>query len=223
MATEGLPRSRVRHRRGTLHGWLVLAFVLATAAIAVPAFLQAIGEVPKYGGSVNSDVTVLTEVLPGGPAWRMGARVGDAIVSIDPGTGEETWVMETQRGTLAKSGMIAILRETVPLTVAAVLLAAAALLVLPWRPHVGAALAALAVVLTERTFMANGDVAWSTAGAGVALLLPGLWFVVFGPRNSPLRLLIGVMTAVVLGLWLLARFWDADLFETATCCSSRSS
>lgn len=212
---QGFHLSNGSLRRRTIQGWLALGFVLVAAAWTLSAATQAIGADPSPGISTDTYGTVLTEVLPGGPAWHRNAQVGDRVLSLEPGEIPEDWVMETDGGTLRKSGMIAVLRGTIPLALVGLALAGLAVLLLPGDTRAAAAVAAVAVALTERTLMATGDVAWSTAGAVAAMVLPGLWFVGFGPGPPWVRLLVGTVTAAVTGFWLWARYWQASLFEVA--------
>ncbi len=215
MATKGFPLSPGGHRWVTLQGWLALAFVVCAVAVTLPAVVQAIRDVPAPGISTDLDGAILTEVLPEGPAWRMGARVGDRILGIDPGEAEEAWVMETERGTIAASRSALMMRETLPLALVAVGLAALSLLLLARDPRAAAAAAAVGVALTERSLMATGDVAWSTAGAVAALLVAAMFLAIFGPGPRRARLLLVTTVAVVTGFWLWARYWDVALFETS--------
>jgi signal transduction histidine kinase len=168
--------------------------------------------VPSTGAFGRPGGTI-EELLPGSPAWRAGTRLGDRVLSIEPGPTAETWVMITERGILKVSGMIADLRKTLPMALVAVILALAALLALPLQPRVAAATAAVAVVLTERSMMATGDMAWSTTAAAAALVIPGSWFVLFGWRRASVGVLVAGVAVVATGLWLSARFMDPALFE----------
>lgn len=212
-APQGFPLSRRGAASGTVGRWLALGFALVALALSIPAAMSALGSVPVAGASPGADGFV-AEVVPGSPAWRSGARVGDRVVSIEPGSSAESWTMVTEHATVRTAGMIAALRETVPLAIAAAAFAALAVLAVPAGPRFAAAAAAIAVALAARPLLLTGDVAWSTTAAVAALVIPGLWFAAYGPRRRRWGRLIAAAAVLVAGAWTWARFIDSSSFET---------
>ena len=213
-APQGFPLSRRGASSGTLGRWLALVFALIALALSMSAGMSALGSVPVAGATPGADGLV-AEVVPGSPAWRSGVRVGDRVVSIEPGPSAESWTMVTEHATVRTASMVAALRETIPLAIAVAALAALAVLAIPVGPRFAAGAAAIAVALSARPLLATGDVAWSTTAGVAALVIPGLWFAAYGPRRRSWGQLIAGAAILVAGAWSWARFVDSSSFETA--------
>ncbi len=209
-------RLRLEDRAGLSRLWAAVITAVGLTA-AVWGLVVGAVDVPPAGVISESPGGVVLEVVPGGVVWRNGVRIGDQVVSLEPGDTAEDWRITTLRGgveyTSGVAGRVHILRELIPLAVVFVVVAGASLVVWRRNPTASSGLAVVGGSLGTYPAVESGDPIPVIAGAIASLALPGSWLVTVLPPR-PKRILLA--TAAVAGLgWLLARLALPEYFDVA--------
>ena len=162
-----------------------LVFAATVLVLALFGLFSSLVATPEPGLGLSSNGAVVSDVVPGSPAWRDGIRAGDRIVSLRDASEPEGWAVQvtdgvSQRETSAASEL-ARLRASVPTGFAAVLVGAVGVLLLLQGTVAGIALfpiaVGLAIVPLRQTgsmfdLLLAGPAAVVLAGASVALIKP---------------------------------------------------
>ncbi len=209
-------RLRVEDRAGL--GRLGAAVITAVGlATAVWGLVVAAVDVPPAGVIPEPPGGVVLEVAPGGVVWRNGVRVGDEVVSIDPGDTAEDWRITTRRDgveyTSGVAGRLHILRDLVPLAALFVVLAGASLVAWTRDPNAASGLAIVGGSLGTYPAVESGDPIAVMAGAIASLALPASWLVMVLP--PPLKRILLAIAVLAGSGWLLARLALPEYFDVA--------
>lgn len=205
-------------RRTPLERVLAPTLVVAALAASAAALHVAVGGQAIAGVGSDTAATVITRVLPGGGVWRSGIRVGYEIATLEPGEQEEDWLLIARHGERVihapKQAMTSELRDTAPSATLALVAAAVAVLLFPLSRRGAAALAVLALVLSQHPFLMAGDELPSALAAVWALAAPTAWLTVWPPtdrRPFPGAALAAVCLIIL--LWVLARVAATDIYD----------
>lgn len=201
-----------------LRAWMPAALVLTSLLVAGLAAWSAATLVPEADAvDVGQDQRV-GHVLPGGQAWQAGVRPGQPALSLTFGPAPGAWRLEVAdaQGTvraLTSEGELALLRQTLPLALVALLLAVLGLPLLPARRELAAAVA------LGGTALASVPVGATNSPFGSTLVLAGLplataaWLGV--ARVEPRVRVLAMGLVVVAAAWLVARLALPALFDLA--------
>lgn len=197
---------------------------IAAAALAVGsaplAWLVSIGHQPDPGVAVASDPARVAWVLPGGPAWNDGVRVGQVVRSVEHGDGDSEWrlVVTASDGVDYASSAAsheAALRATAPFAAGAGLLAMIAVIAARrrlWLQCGSVAVVGVAAASWPALMSAQPVVSEAAALAGVAV--PMAWLVTPSHR-ARLRTMAAMGLIALTVAWLLGRLWLPPLFDPA--------
>lgn len=198
-------------RRGLTTSAAVLALV---AAIMATAASVAASADPGIEGVV--DGSYLSYVDPGGFAWRQGVRAGQRVLRVTTGDTAAEWqlVAEADGRTLVASaaGPERGLRETLPISLGAVLFAVVAAVSLRGRRGWVAPASAFALLLAIPAVALHGK-SDAAAVMGAALVVPVGWL--SWRRRVPLiaRGTVLVLACLLLGGWLAARYLALEAYD----------
>ena len=150
--------------------WGAVALVTGLAALAV-----ALTGSPDPGVTAGEVGGVVVDVTPGGLAWEDGIRPGQQVVEMRRAEDPGGWALETIDATGNRFGISAQsiempLRATIPLAVAAVLVAIGAITTVRRSARRAELLAAFSILLAGPPF----GIAPASVGGSVALLLAAL-------------------------------------------------
>ncbi len=180
---------------------------VGVTAIADPVFSVG-AELP--GGVVLS-------VLPGGPSWRAGIRVGQQVLVLgrDPELG---WNLATWDGThgydVAEARQQSSLADARLLAGVAAVLALAGLAIRRIRPRPAYALLALGAVIGAEVSLLSGSPAISTLAAVLGSAAVAGLVALSGPQRWRLVSLLPAAAIVLVGVgWVVARFATPQVFD----------
>lgn len=184
-----------------------IEYLVAIAALALAVFglLTSLAATPDGGVGFNDMGTIVTEVLPGSPAWRDGIRPGDAILELHDSTAPGGWELLVRDAgvTLGSSAadQEARLRETLPWALAGLAIVVTALLLLLRTGVTGLALVPIGVTLAATPLLRTGNPRdLLVGGAGTFLLAGAAVALVAGRRRSrPLAVGLGLSLGA---LWI---------------------
>lgn len=163
-----------------------IAVLLTTAGLAVATWglATAATEVPDTVVHFEPPPGRVLRVLPGGPAWESGVRVGQTVTAIVTGATALDWALVTSDGLteyrVTQAGATATLRGWVPLGAIALL---ASLLAVPASirmPLLGSAVGVLAGAAGSIPLTFVGNPVVSTIGGLMALAFPLGWLAIRG-------------------------------------------
>lgn len=196
---------------------VAVAAVALAAAASVAAVLVSATQHPDP--AIRIENSTVSEVLPGGPAWNNGIRVGHRVIELDPGATAADWQLWTTDGQFeyASTGgnHVWTLREAIPTAGFAVLAAFVAAMALRSAPALGTGFAALAVILASVPFGLTGDPVLSTSAMVLAPVVGAVWAVSWRVGPVPVRLALVLAVSAAVAAWLLARLVEPRLFGTA--------
>lgn len=215
-----MPRCQGRFRGLTINRRLAsgLLLAVATATALVGTVLSLAGD-PQVGLVLNEQDSVVAAAEPGGPAWQHGIRPGQRVLQFDPGESPLEWSIQIngEEGPIVVRQRVVVesLRRTTPLSVTALALAGAAVLLFRTRLAGAGALCVASMLASMPSFM--------EAGIG-ALAIPSLVLTpvaAFGWVSLwlPVRLVVrtSLLAAVVIGSvgWVAARLGAFGAYELA--------
>lgn len=179
-------------------------------AVATWAVMTAAMEVPEAGVDFEAPSGQVLSVLPGGPGWHSGIREGHSVVEINAGETQLDWVLHA-RGSgvdyyLTIRGATAELRGTLPLALAALLLALIGAAAVSRRPRAAAAAASLAGAAGSIPLMLGGNPVISSIGGLLMFGLPLACLVALRLRAGRQRVSVVIVGLLVALAWLTARF-----------------
>jgi signal transduction histidine kinase len=187
---------------------LAVASVVALAA-ALSATSAALNGVADAGVQADLSRGAIADVSPTGFAWRDGIRAGQVVVEINRADSPDGWQLTTTAADGLHSSRSApideALRESLPLGIAGVALAALALVFL--RTHRGWALpaASVALQLASVPLWIQGDPDLSTWSMATAALVPGAWIASRLPIPTVGRIVFGLAALGALAYWVAGR------------------
>lgn len=186
-------------------GALIAALAATSAAMSGVADSGVISEGP--GG-------VVTGVSPAGYAWRSGIRPGQHVVVLRASDEPGGWLLETtdRERPFSAIGPVGdeMLRQTLPLGLAALALGYLAVLFLRTRRRWVLPSAAAALVLSTVPLVAQGVPDVSTAVLGAAALLPTGALAAKLPGGWFVRVVAWTALIAFVGAWAAARLTGAD-------------
>ena len=193
---------------------VVLALAAGVASIAVALVHQ-----PDPAVTLQPSGDVVIDVMPGGPSWNDGIRVGHRVIEVDPGQAPDDWALVTTDGDFhyasPTTSHVLALRASFPSAALATLAALIASLTVRRATAFATAFAVLSLVLASHPLSLTGDPLLSTGAMVTAPLVGVAWLGAWrlGPRT--LRIGLAVAAAVVVGFWLYSRVADASFFPEA--------
>ena len=207
-----------RHREFPLGRVAVVAQLVLAGAIAALSLWAAAAATPQAHLLMDRTDTRVVWVLPDGPLWKAEIRPGQLVLRLVTGEEERDWRLETATPVGITSthfdGMLAFLRETQPLALAASALALAGVLAFA-RPRIATALAAASVFVAAGPLEHLGDPTLSPMVSLLALLAPAGWIATWLATARAVRAAVIAATAVVAGAWLLAFLEAGPAFDLA--------
>ena len=205
VTAEGIPYWPPATDGGMVHKPIEYLVAIAALALAVFGLLTSLAATPDGGVGFNDMGTIVTEVLPGSPAWRDGIRPGDAILELHDSTAPGGWELLVRDAgvTLGSSAadQEARLRETLPWALAGLAIVVTALLLLLRTGVTGLALVPIGVTLAATPLLRTGNPRdLLVGGAGTFLLAGAAVALVAGRRRSwPLAVGLGLSLGA---LWI---------------------
>jgi len=190
---------------------------LATGALlaGLSASSVAVGGFADPGVDYDGTVNTIVGVNHVGFAWRYGVAVGDTVVSITDSGDPDGWVLVTRDRsgdlhTASAASADAGLRASLPLGIAAVVLAGLSALFLSTRRRWVAPTASLALLAAGVPIGLSGAVDSSTILLAASAFVPAINL----GRRLPIAMVARVGLAVALGVflaaWAAARLWGTS-------------
>lgn len=194
-------------------------FAVAALALATWGLLTAAAAIPEAGVDFEAPPGSVLWVLPGGPAWHDGVRVGQSVVAVSTGESALDWSLRTSSGPieyrLPIEGAAAELRGLIPLAAAALLVSLLASGAVIRFPRSAGATASLAGMAGSISLMFGGHPIVSSIGGLLTLGFPVAWLVAVGVPKGPTRLGVGLAGLVVAIAWVMARFGAPGVYDAA--------
>ncbi len=197
------------------------ARVLAATGLAASIWglATATTEVPDAGVHFQPPPGNVTWVLPGGPAWESGVRVGQTVTSISTGTTALDWVLVARDASgehhVTAASITATLRGLVPLAAVALVASLLAALATLRMRRLGSAVASLAGAAGVIALTFGGEPIASSIGGLLTLAFPLGWLLAWSPGSARARGSVAIGGLAVAGSWLVARFAILGLFDAA--------
>jgi signal transduction histidine kinase len=193
-----------------------LALIVLAAVLSATAAGIAGKGTPEAGVAAGGPGSRVWWVLPGGPAWTDGIRVGQAVVDLKSGVDPTGWALITSDGTATYTtsyrAQLVRLRDLLPITLLAVGLALASLILIR-RIAAATGVAALSVLFASAGLAASGQEVLDTPATLLALLIPIAWLFAWLGSRVRLRLVLIAIALVVAGGWLIARYVMPAAYE----------
>ena len=199
-------------RRAAVSLIAVTALVVAAASLAV-----ALSAGTDAGVEISADGTRVDFVSPAGFGWREGIRAGQEVVVLADSGSTGGWRLQTRMGdilfTADANAFDAVLRESVPVTVAATFIGGLAVILLRGRRRWVTAAACLSLAAAVPSLQLAGNIAMSSFAMGAAALAPAVWLA-WRPRLPvATSLVLSAAAAVLILAWLVARLDAAPSYD----------
>lgn len=194
----------------------MLALAVTTAVVGIALSLA--GD-PQVGLVLDEQGSVVAAVEPGGPAWQHGIRPGQRVLELDPGESPLEWSIQISgdEGPIVVRQRVLVerLQQTTPLSVTALALAGAAVLLFRTRLAGAGALCVASMLASMPSFMVAGVGAWAIPSLALTPLAAFVWASLWLPVSLVVR--AGLLVAVLVPSvgWVVARLWAFDAYELA--------
>ncbi len=215
-----LPRGRPPGTTGRRSGrWLAPAAVGLAGVSTLWALTMAGDGVPLRDVQVEPLGLEVGWVLPGGQAWNTGLRQGQALVAFLNGDSPLLWRVEVTPApdtilATGGPGQRQVLRQTVPVALAALLLCLAAVGLLPLRRELAVAAALAAAFVAAVPVAATNTPIASTALLAAIPLVGAAWLVVGAARYRFWPVVPAAAAAGAIA-WTAARFAALPVYQVA--------
>ena len=193
-------------------GLLAVSVVLASLSLAETLWGDPHGEIVVGPGKPAT----IEWVLPGGPAWQDGLRLGQTVLSLTSGIDHGSWRLVATDGVgtyvATFSSFERQLRDSWPLGVAALAFALASLVCFHNRP-LASALIVVSIAASAQSLLPTGLVFQSSVAGLLAVVVPAVWLCGWsGWRRSARVATLSV--AIVIGIaWLISRSAVPSAFD----------
>lgn len=192
---------------------IVLAAVLAAAAAGIAGWAE-----PEAGVAAGDRESEVTWVLPGGPSWADGIRVGQTVVESKSGLDPSSWRLDTtdqaESYSTSYASQVARLRAALPIALLGAALVVLSLLLIA-RMSVGVAFAVVSLSFSAGAIGPSGFQLITLIAVLAALVMPIGWLCVAGTRRRRLRVSLIALAAGIAIAWLAARYAVPGLYDAA--------
>lgn len=192
---------------------IVLAAVLAAAAAGIAGWAE-----PEAGVAAGDRGSEVTWVLPGGPSWLDGIRVGQTVVESKSGLDPSSWRLETtdeaESYATGYPSQVARLRAAIPIALLAGALVVLSLLLIG-RMSVAVAFAVVSLSFSGTAIAPSGFQLVSLAALLAALVMPIGWLCVAGTRRTRARVGLISLAAGIAVAWVVGRYALPGLYDAA--------
>jgi signal transduction histidine kinase len=200
----------IDQRRGAI------GLVVAAGLLSVVSMLYAMTVFPSQDFVLDPEHRQVRWVLAGGRTWNNGVRPGQSVVRLAQGDGEweliTTGISSDVHGSQS-SGHVESLRATLPQALAAIGLSVGALVLLPGRWRLSAAVALISLGVASIPLAASNQLVVSSATLAVVPTFGAAW--VASEKRVAHRRWALPTTGFVVVLWLIARLWLPEAYSIA--------